>query len=140
MPSYTVDPEGFERLVILDGAEWIEIRHELAIGEQKYLDSCGLVQTALRDATVSDPNAANKPSFTVDLGRVSIERARLYLLRWSLRDAKGQPLPLAALDKLRVPVFEAIENAITDYLNKRDAEKNVPETTTAVGPALHAVN
>lgn len=130
--NYFIDPTEVVRLPILQGSEWIEIRKELSIAQAKHLESCAITHV---DRRAADAEPMTQPRFGVDMGRYSIERAKVWLVRWSLTDAQGRGVDVtaSAIEALRRPIFEAIEQAITDYLTGRDpnAPTATPPTTTA---------
>lgn len=120
--SRFVKPE-VVRLDISDG-DWIEIKRRLTLGEQKRLEGAGIGRaTGFRQG--ADVEVA------VDLEAAAMALLVTYLVDWSLRDEHDKPVSVtrssvAALDP---DDAEEIEQAISNHIQARDAEKKARTLT-----------
>lgn len=118
-----------KRLSLTEG-DWIEVRRRLNSGEDKALDNVGQMGPAVVDGRVV---------FPIDWVRYEHERAMIWLLDWSFRDANDKPVPLSlsaikALDPLD---FEEVNDAIIKHMaeyNRDTAAKKASRATRTPTP------
>lgn len=115
-----------DRIPILDGAHWIEVKRDLNTGELKKLESIGTKPPVFTgegaDRTLVNP---------IDWEVYEIGKVMIWLRNWSLvNDDDGQPVPLsqAAVKALEPDVFDEINRAIiTHSLERAKAKKAARE-------------
>lgn len=112
-----------DRVMISDG-DWIEVKRDLNVGEVKKMESAGQSPTPVMLAGV--------PINPIDWERYEFERAAIYLVDWSLRDAKDKPVTLKDkegnidLSKLRAlspDSFKEISDAIMKHAVDRSRQR-----------------
>lgn len=107
----------------LPGGQWIEIKRELTVKEERQ------VIGAFVRATQRDPETGEAVTHvnTEGLGA----KVKAFLVDWSLRDAQDKPVKCTpqAVDALTPAAFALIDAAIDAYLEQRDSEKNAPGET-----------
>lgn len=112
-----------ERLPLSDG-DWIEIKKELNTGDEKKLSAAGLGKPVNVDGRVINP---------IDWARYELERAAIFLVDWSFRDANDKPVELSmdAMKALDVDSFTEINQAILTYTLDRATEKKARKEAEA---------
>lgn len=120
-----VDPTQAPHRIALSAGDWIEIKPELNVGDQKKLENAGLGTPVLLAGHVYQP---------IDWTVYEIHRAHIWLLDWSFRtpDDKPMPLSLAAIVRLKPKSFQEITDAIRDYVAACEAAEKkgaAPATT-----------
>ena len=116
-----------ERLPLSEG-DWIEIKKQLTIADQKRLEAAGLVPKLV------DGKLFNVVDWTIH----DIERAAIFITDWSLRGADDKPVAYSydALKSVDTDTFTEINQAILTYvLSQADAKKAQREMKTTTPPA-----
>lgn len=116
--SHFVKPT-VKRLVLPDG-EFIEVKSELCVGDQKRLEAAGMKRVQRKQ-----PNGEYLTELEIDWETFSLARAEVWIVDWSLRDEAGQPVPVtySALKSLTPETFDAIETAISAHVDATAEEK-----------------
>lgn len=116
MGSWFVKPEA-QRLELTDG-QWIEVKKFLTAGEELTVTQAF---TAMRQGKEGD-----NPTIEINMKRWRIMRCAIYLLKWSLSDWDGKPVPVseAALEALDPDRLREIETAIEAHTKLMEEEKN----------------
>lgn len=111
-----IDPTREVRLSLSEG-DWMVIRRELTVGQQREL------VRAMRD-----------PDGTIDQAQYPIARALAYLVAWSFVDAHGTvaPISLGALEFLETATLTEITLALNAHEAAIEQEK---KQTTSTAPA-----
>lgn len=107
------------RLQLSDG-DWVEVKKQLTVGEEKTLQACGIKRT------LTAPPSVDWPEYHI--GRVAV-----WLTGWSFvgPDDKPVPLTVAAIRSLDVDTFAEITDALTKHRQEiDDAKKAKPLTPT----------
>lgn len=106
--------------VTLANGDWIEIKKELTIGEDRAFRAAGFKRVV--------PGVSG---LDVDWAAMAIARVETYLVDWSARDAKDKAIPVTpdAIRALAIEDFEAIDSAIQAHIAARDEEKKLTTTT-----------
>jgi hypothetical protein len=117
-----------ERLPLSD-ADWIEIKRDLTVGEEKDISLL-----AMRELSQTDGNV----KFTLDYQLLPFAKAVIYLVSWSFHNAKGpvkleddQRKRLSQLRALDRDTWEEIDAAIQRHEEAVDAQKK-PSTGSSV--------
>ena len=86
----------------LPGGQWLEVRDELSVGEER----------AAMSRQISQVGADG--SFKPNLEQVGMAETAAYIVDWSLVDARGKQVPYspAALSNLRPEAFAVIDAAV----------------------------
>ena len=129
---------GSKRLDLKDGPEgeknWIEVRLNLTVGEEKRFRSAGFRQLT----PGSDPEATEQKDAKIDVdwARLAFARAEAYILDWSAKDAKGKDIRFSrgALESLHPDDFDEIDKAIQAHIDEQAASKK--ETGGVPPPVL----
>jgi len=119
-----VDPTS-ERRIALSDDDWIVVRPELSVGQQREM------YHAMRDGDGK-----------VDLARYPAARALAHLVAWSLVDFQGAAAPVSAgaLDQLDAATFAEITSALDTLDDAVDAEKKrIPIGASASDRILSSV-
>lgn len=108
------------RLELGDG-EWIEVREELSVGEQRKAYTAAVKGSVKTDEGTRTEYDAQKLSFALVVA---------YLVDWSARDGNDKPVDISTLEKRRAAIealdsesFEAIETAIEQHIAAVTAAK-----------------
>ena len=122
--NWFVQPET-ARLELFGGEGWIEVKRELSYGERQRLAAGGLGKMSTSGAEIG-----------LDLERYAIERVLIWVVDWSLSDAKGKQVKIArdAVANLSGEVADEIDRALSEHIEKQDAEraeKNAEKTATS---------
>ena len=118
------------RITISDG-DWIEVKNELNVGDQKKLEAAGLQPPIMLNG---------RPFQPIDWAVYELERALIFLTKWSLTGGEPEgdiPLDFSGISSLDGETFEEINKAIfahTVEMSKakkarREAEKQMTEPT-----------
>lgn len=112
-----VQPES-KRIDLSDG-DWIEVKKELTIGEEKTLQACGIKRT------LTAPPSVDWPEYHI--GRVAV-----WLTGWSFRGPDDKPVPLsvAAIRSLDAETFGEITDALTKHRQELDDAKKAKKLAT----------
>jgi hypothetical protein len=99
---------------------WIEVKKELTVGEEKRFRSAGL--TGMKPGAVSE--------ISVDWGALAIGRLLAYLTDWSATKlVKGKPVAVPvtrdAIEALDQADFDEIDDAIQAHIKRQADEKKV---------------
>lgn len=113
------------RIALGEGADWIEVRKELSVGEDKRYRTKGL------RAMTGIGGDVKKEDVKVDVEWEQLPFARVcaYLVNWSA-DREVTP---KAIEALASEDFEVIDKAILAYIDKATEEKKA-RTTAATPP------
>jgi hypothetical protein len=110
------------RLDLGDG-DWIAVKRELSVGEQKAMQTGGLLNIA------GKPGVAEEDvKIGIDWRRYGVARISAYVVDWNAKDAQGKPVPFSveAVEMLDEAGFERIENAISEHIKAERAKKTPP--------------
>lgn len=96
-----------DRIEISDG-DWIKVKHELNVGDQKRLEACGLGAPMFIGGQVIRP---------IDWEIHDLQRALIWLTDWSISGPDGKTLELSfeTLRVLDVDTFDEINKAIIKH-------------------------
>lgn len=110
----------------LDGGDWIEVKKELSVGEERQYRTAGFKRT----------NALSK-EIDVDWSAMALARVEAYLVGWSATDDKGKPVPVSAraIAGLSVEDFEAIDAAVQKHQESMAQEKKAPSGKSSLTSA-----
>lgn len=117
-------PDNTERIPLSDG-DWIEVRKKLNTGEQKRLDEVGKVAPVM---------VGGKIIFPIDWAVYEVDRAAIWLLDWSIKDAADKPVALSvdAIRALDPDDFEEINTAIVNHMAKVKTESDAKKASRAI--------
>jgi hypothetical protein len=109
-----------ERLPLSEG-DWIEVKRDLTVGEEKDISLLAMRELSQTDGTVK---------FSLDYQLMPFAKAVIYLVSWSFHNAKG-PVKLdedlrkrlAQLRALDRDTWEEIEAAVLRHEEAVDAQK-----------------
>jgi hypothetical protein len=95
----------------LSDDEWIEVKKELNVGEERRHFSLASVSTVIDGRVVEH----------TDWSMYEILRAQLWMTKWHVHDENGEvpPLSLDAIKALTVDVFEEINQAIISHATEQ---------------------
>lgn len=109
----------------LDGDDWIEVRDELSVGELRAASAAILGQ-----GPDGRPRPRQAPGYAQTVA---------FLVDWNLRGPNGKETDIstiakreAALDAMRKPAYDAVEQAIESHIVARAAEA-IAKKKTIVG-------
>lgn len=129
--------------IALKNDEWIEVKKELSVGEEKRFRSAGFkamttTPTAAGDGGAGQP-AAQTTAIDVDWARLAIARVEAYLVDWSAtRTVRGKvqavPVTRAAIESLAQEDFEEIDDAIQAHIARMAELKNGASATESSPP------
>lgn len=136
--SFVNPASNADRVELPDG-EWVSLKRELCVADQKEVEHSALLPPVLLDGRVFIPR---------DMQRYELVRMKVYLLDWSLRDANKKTVPVSAeaIGALLPWRFQQINDVIHQRISEREAaEKNAqsqtvtsssgtPTTTAALSP------
>jgi predicted ATPase len=93
---------------------WIEVKDVLSAKEEKDVQAAGIPHMLQKPADKDVAAEQREVKMGLDVGRMSIVRAAKYVVRWSLVDETGQPMPLneATIGELDPDSFDAIDKAL----------------------------
>jgi hypothetical protein len=122
----------------LPDGEWIEVREELSVGEQRKAYTA-----AVKGSTKTEDGTRTE----YDAQRLSFALVVAYLVSWSVRDAKGQPVDITTLEKRRAAVealdeesFNVIDAAIDSHVAGVTAAKKTTSeaasSSSATSPSV----
>jgi hypothetical protein len=106
------------RITLADG-DWIEIKKQLNVGEDRRYRAAGLKRLT------GAPGSASA-SVDVDWAELALARVTTYLVDWSFKDGNGKSLPYtsASVPNLSPESFEEIDQAIVGHIEEMaDAKK-----------------
>ncbi len=119
-----------------DGVDqWIEVKKELGVGEERTYRSAGFtnVTPAQSADTKKGAGEAKETSIAIDWKRQALARVETYLVDWSAtvpsdpKDPKSKPRKIevsrAAIENLEPADFDEIDAAIQAHIASQDAEK-----------------
>lgn len=118
----------------LSEGDWIEVKKDLNTGDQKLLESVGMMYVKLPDGTVTGQ---------VDWEVYELRRAMIFLKDWSFRDEQDKPVALKtkeglisidALRALDVPSFAEVNAAILKHVVERTKEKKAEREARETPP------
>lgn len=118
-----------DRVPLGDG-DWIDLKRELTIGDQKALESAALHDPIIINGTLYQP---------IDWGKYELIRVTVWITGWSLLDLQGQPAPIAldAVKALRPTSFAAINATIVARVTEASAKKKTDAgSTSATGSMI----
>lgn len=126
-----VDPSQPPHRIPLSAGDWIEIKPELHVGDQKRLENAGLGKPVLINDRVYQP---------IDWSVYEIHRADIWLLGWSFRTPHDKPMPLTldSIVRLKPSSFQEISDAIRDYVAAQEAAKKALAPTMPENPSSGA--
>ena len=117
------------RLSMKDGTNWIEVKKELTVGEDKRFRSTGFKQVTQGTA----------PGIEVDWEKLALARVEAYLVDWSAtrqtKDGKTVSVPVTpeSIRALDTESFNEIDEAIQQHITEQADVKNV--TSSAETPS-----
>ena len=106
----------------LDEGQWIEVKKELNVGDQKRLIGAGVKRSVIPATGL----------IGTEIGwDYEIERALVWIVDWSFRDDQQQKVAVtrSAVESLQIGVFQTIQNAISKHIETTE-EKKRPVTTS----------
>ena len=117
-----------ERIQLTNG-DWIEVKKELTVGEERRYRSAGM-----RNIT---PNDGGQSTIEIDWGMMAIARAMAYLVDWSdkrpiAKDADRR----SAIESLAQEDFNEIDQAIETHIAKQVDAKNAKSGNEKQPPTL----
>lgn len=104
------------RIQLGDG-DWIEVKKELSVGEEKRYRSAGMQRVS---------QEAGRSEIGVNWSAMAFARVEMYLTDWSAAyGEKGKAVPLSptAIQSLSVEDFDRIDDAIQKHIAAMDQEK-----------------
>lgn len=110
------------RVPISDG-DWVELKDELNVGEQKRLEAAGLKAPIIADGRIYSP---------IDWEVHDQLRALIWVTDWSLKgpDDKDLKLNMASVQALNVETFEEINKAIIEHVRVQAEAKKARRAAT----------
>jgi hypothetical protein len=119
-----------ERLPLSDG-DWIELKRDLTVGEEKDISLLAMRELSQEDGTVK---------FSMNYQLLPFAKAVVYLVGWSFHNAKGpvkleeeQRKRLAQLRALDQETWDEIDAAMTRHEEAVDAQKKSSTGTSGTG-------
>lgn len=102
------------RLQLSDG-DWIEVKKQLNVGEQKQLEAAGVTRSALGPPII-------------DWQEYQIGRAAVWITDWSFADETGKQreFSVEALKAVDVDTFQEIQAALNAHIEAGDKKKVSP--------------
>lgn len=104
------------RITISEG-DWIEVKNELTVGEQKALEAAGLKEPIMLNG---------RPFQPIDWAVYELERALIFLKAWNLVGGEPEgpiPLDFSGISSLDVDSFAEINQAIIKFTVDQAAKK-----------------
>jgi hypothetical protein len=109
-----------ERLPLSDG-DWIEVKRDLTVGEEKDISLLAMRELSQQDGTVR---------FSMDYQLLPFAKAVVYVIAWSFHNAKGpvkleedQRKRLSQLRALDTETWDEIDAALSRHEEAVDAKK-----------------
>ena len=131
--QFFVNPKNTTRLYPWGEGEnaqyWIEVKDHLSAKEERDIQTAGiphiLQKAGGKDTPAQAPAEGREMKMGLDVGRMALIRAAKQIVRWSLTDADGQPMPLseASIGELLPEQFDAIDKALDAHKEAKAAEK-----------------
>ncbi len=113
------------KLTLGNGKDWIEVRNELSVGEERRYRSRGLgSMTGMGTKSTSEERDVRIEVNWEDLG---LARVEAYLVEWSDKRA----VTPANIRALKPKDFEEIDRAIQDHIAKMAEERAKNESTAS---------
>jgi hypothetical protein len=107
------------RIHLSNGTDWIEVKAELNVEEEKKYRTSGFKRVSQGDAQNGD-----SPEIAIDFAQMALARVEAYLTDWSDKKAIDTPAKKrAAIGALAVEDFEEIDQAIQAHIEKSIQEK-----------------
>jgi hypothetical protein len=117
-----VNPNDVKQLSLSDG-DWIEVRMRLTSGEERMIQRL----TAKGYQRADSDGGDSQIRVDLDVTKFASVRAAQYLTNWSLRNYKGEPIPLPAnfslekraaiIESLDEDTVREIDDAISTHVN-----------------------
>ena len=101
----------------LAGGDWIEVKKELTVGEEKRYRTASLRRTY--------NVGKGDEELQIDWGLMAFARVEAYLVNWSA----PQPVSRSAIEGLASEDFEIIDGAIQTHIEALTQEKKAPTGT-----------
>lgn len=117
-----------KRLMFADRKDFIEVKQELSIGDQRRLEAAGMKRVQRKQ-----PNGLYTTELEVDWETFSLARAEVWLTGWSLTNEQQEPVSLtySAIKALTPETFAEIEDLISGHILAMDQEKKLKATPSA---------
>lgn len=113
-----VSPET-ARIHLKNGSDWIDVKKELTVGEDKKYRTSGFKRVAQGDS-----DTGSSPEIAIDFSQMALARVEAYLVDWSDKRAiDTDSKKRAAIEALAVDDFEEIDQAIQAHIEKSLQEK-----------------
>lgn len=132
-----VVPTTVRKYLTSDPEEWVEIREELNVGEQKRVETCGLKPPMLVGDRIVTP---------IDWAVHDLERAMIFLTAWNLSGPDNTPwqLNFDTLKALDTDTFEEINQIILAHVlemsevkkSRRAAQAELRKSTSQPAPEV----
>ena len=107
----------------LPGGDWIEVKKELTVGEEKRYRTASLRRTY--------NVGKGDEELQIDWGSMAFARVEAYVVNWSA----SQPFSHSALEALSSEDFEAIDDAVQAHIasskEEKKARNGTPTLTTS---------
>lgn len=115
-----------------DDNEWIEVKRDLNVWEDKRYRSAGFKRVSGAAA-----GGGKDAAVDVDWTELALARVETYLVDWNLRDDTGKSVPFSAtaMRNLSPEAFEEIDAAIVKHVEEMAEEKKVSSGGTTPVPA-----
>lgn len=116
----------------LKDGEWIDVKQELTVGEEKRYRSAGLKNVKQQDGQMS---------IEVDWVALALARVGAYLVDWSAKRSVGEgksvsvPVSAESINALDQDTFDEIDAAIQAHIDKRAADTKNPKETGGKTPS-----
>lgn len=108
------------RLTISDG-DWIEVKKDLNVGEQKQLESCGIKRTL-----------GDRPE--LDWVAYHVGRVAIWVVDWSFKGPDDRPVKLSydAIKSLDDETFQEVSAALEKHIEELNESKKAKALATTV--------
>ena len=115
------------RLDLPDGDRWVLVRAELTYGQQRRLETSGVVGI--------DPTAVARDRLKYDPAAYEIERLATWVIDWSLKDGDGDRVTVSreAIEALHPDTAAEIHAALDRHVEALEAKKGSPAATAVPG-------
>lgn len=106
------------RRIELSDGDWIEIKKQLNVGEDRRYRAAGLKR-------LTGSPGSNAAAIDVDWGELALARVITYVVDWSFKDGNDKTVTVtpAAIQNLEPADFEEIDNAIQDHIKEMEEVK-----------------
>lgn len=114
-----------ERLPLSEG-DWIEVKRDLTVGEEKDISLLAMRELSQTDGTVK---------FSLDYQLMPFAKAVIYLVSWSFHNAKG-PVKLEEDQRKRLSQLRALDRETWDEIDAamtRHEEAVVAQKKSSIG-------